>query len=199
MKKHHQKSSGAEPDSQDTARSLATIGPATDGINHINAHTIGKTELGRLLAHFTHTPFIHPFFGPFDSMEGFWYYMRSPVKDNKLRYMSGSSAKEYGKKLPSAYYDDFWEDIIAANYQKVIQNEEIHRMMLETTLPFQSYYLHGPLKVVTPTRDDHRFTSGLEEIRQALKENRVSEYWARAEKRYVSMITDPTQRQKWEP
>lgn len=165
-----------------------------DGSTHINIYSQGKTKLGRKLSHFAKTPFRHPFFGPFESMEGFWYYMRGvkivdgkEQRDDQLRYLCGFEAKQYGRQLKAKWYDDFWEDILAANYQKIIQNEEIRDMMINSTLPFKHYYVFGPHKVVINARDHEKLTEGMEEIRRALVEDRPSKEWERAEKRYVAM------------
>jgi hypothetical protein len=51
------------------------IKPSEDGVTHINVYSRGNTELGRLLSNFAHTPFSHPEFGEFASVEGFWYWL----------------------------------------------------------------------------------------------------------------------------
>jgi hypothetical protein len=167
-----------------------------DGKDHINIYSRGQTSLGRLLSHFASTYFSHPVYGPFDSMEGFWYYMRSKEKDDQLRYLSGFAAKEYGRVLEPAWYEQFWEDILAANYQKVIQNPHIKQALIASELPFQHYYIHYPQRgntarplIVLP-RDFQMLVDGMEEIRKALKEDRPSKHWARAEKRYAAAASD---------
>lgn len=156
-----------------------------DGVDHINIHSMGKTELGKLLSHFAHTPFTHPYFGPFYSMEGLWYFARSGFVENRLRYLSGFRAKQVGKELPYHWYKDFKEDIIAANYQKIIQHERIRDLMIESELPFDHYYTFGPNSVhVTPKSTDW-LVEGFEAIRMALKEGVVPSVWLEAEKRYL--------------
>ena len=53
------------------------INPDNDGIDHINTYSKGKTELGKLLTNFAHTPFVHPKYGEFQSVEGFWYFKKT--------------------------------------------------------------------------------------------------------------------------
>ncbi|BAW19307.1 hypothetical protein [Ralstonia phage RP31] len=157
----------------------------TDGVDHINIHSMGKTELGQALSHFAHTPFVHPYFGPFYSMEGFWYWARSGFKEDKLRYLSGFRAKQVGKTLDYHWYKDFKEDIIAANYQKIIQHDRIRELMIESELPFDHYYTFGPTVVhVTPQSTDW-LVKGFEDIRLALQEGVVPSVWLDAEKRYL--------------
>lgn len=190
------------------AELIAKLKNEVDGKDHINIYSRGSTELGQLLSHFSNTFFNHPVFGPFDSMEGFWYYMRSKEKDDQLRYLSGYAAKKYGRVLEPAWYDEFWEDVLAANYQKVIQNPHIKRMLMASTLPFQHYYLHfpprgfneaagayrgsekTPLPLIILPRDHHILVQGMEEIRQAVKEDRPSKHWEAAQLRYAAASSD---------
>ena len=173
-----------------------------DGITHINIHSRGKTDLGVSLSHFAHTPFTHPYFGYFYSMEGLWYYLRAAQtfakKDmqklsaeekevwqrmEKSRFLSGYRAKLHGKDLPYCWYSEFKEDIIAANYQKIIQTPGLAEKMAESTLPFDHYYV-GKNKVhITPNNFDW-LCAGFDEIRRAIKEGQVPACWINAEKRY---------------
>jgi hypothetical protein len=52
--------------------------PEEDGVTHINIYSKGKTELGRWLTNFSYSPFNHPEYGKFLSMEGFWYWDSRP-------------------------------------------------------------------------------------------------------------------------
>lgn len=123
-----------------------------DGVSHINIYSKGQTALGKALSHFHFSPFVHPHYGPFNSMEGFWYYVKSSVKDDQLRVLTGHKAKEYGKKLPAKRRDNFKEVIIEANFHKIEQNARIKEMMIESVLPFDHYYLfgNGPVFVRPP-------------------------------------------------
>ena len=121
--------------------------PEDDGKNHINIYSHGKTELGRLLSHFAHTPFVHPFFGPFNSMEGFWYYLKAATKDEKLRQLYGSEAKFYGKRLPSVRVKNFNILIVDANYHKVNQNPRLGNLLVQSTLPFDHYYVDNRINI----------------------------------------------------
>lgn len=165
-----------------------------DGVTHINIHTRGKTALGTKLSHFAHTPFTHPHFGPFYSMEGLWYYLRArhakTLEDEKalerMRYLSGFRAKNYGKMLPYGWYADFKEDIMAANYQKIIQTPGLQEMIIESSLPFDHYYTFGDIDLhVTPNNYDW-LCEGFEQIRSALKDDVVPKCWVSAEARYAA-------------
>lgn len=147
--------------------------PQDDGITHINIFSKGRTELGRLLSNFAETPFIHPYFGPFNSMEGFWYYVRAVKPDDKLRMLVGPEAKFYGKKLESRFLKNFQTIIMDAIYHKVVQNPKIKNLMIESTLPFDHYYTFGSHNSIKQVRLA-QFTwliEGFEDIRKRLKNN----------------------------
>lgn len=166
-----------------------------DTVDHINIHSMADSELGRKLSHFAHTPFVHPHFGPFYSMEGFWYFARCGFDEqlaHRLRYLSGFRAKQTGKSLPYKWSENFKEDIIAANYQKIIQNENICELMIASELPFDHYYTFGvkgdqdaAKRIITP-KDSEWLVPGFEAIRTALKEGVVPTAWIEAEKRYLA-------------
>ena len=73
------------------------LDPKEDGVSHINVWSRGTTDLGRDLSNFAHTPFVHPRYGPFQSVEGFWYWLSTGQKEIKLRHLWGYLAKEEGK------------------------------------------------------------------------------------------------------
>jgi len=118
--------------------------PENDGIDHINIWVRGKTELGRMLAHFYESPFEHPFYGSFNSMEGFWHFIRNKEHDDRLRSLSGMAAKNLGKEQNCCRIENFTEIINAANYYKIEQNARLKEMFVESTLPFTMYYLFTP-------------------------------------------------------
>lgn len=157
-----------------------------DGIDHINIHPMAKTELGRLLSHYVHTPFTHPYFGPFYSMEGFWYFARNGFSDSRLRYLSGYRAKQVGQEVKKyKSYDDFKQDIVAANYQKIIQHDNIRELVIASELPFDQYYINRLSGFHITPRSAEWLVAGFEEIRRALKEGIVPSVWLEAEKRYL--------------
>lgn len=159
-----------------------------DSITHINIYTKGKSELGRMLSHFTYSPFTHPYFGPFDCMEGFWYFMRNGKKDDELRYLIGMRAKLKGRQGRSQWYPEFKQDILAANYCKVMQHERIKEALIESTLPFDHYYLFGNNggEIIIKPRDCDWLIDGWEEMRTAVKQDLQPSFWIEAEKRYIN-------------
>ena len=88
--------------------------PDTDGIDHINIYSKGKTELGRLLTNFAHTPFTFPLHGAFSSVEAFWYYAKTGFLHPQLKPLYGFRAKEEGKKYAIVYCQQYEELILEA-------------------------------------------------------------------------------------
>jgi hypothetical protein len=148
--------------------------PDDDGITHINISMTGQTELGRKLAHFAVTPFIHPIYGPFKSMEGFWHYVKAEEPDDNFRTLTASRAKAYAKtKQKRIWRENFVEIINEANYHKVAQNEDIRQAMIASTLPFEHYYLFGPNQVQVFPQQATWLCAGFREIRALLREGKV--------------------------
>lgn len=160
---------------------------ATDGVDHINIHSMGKAEIGRLLSHFSHTPFTHPAYGPFYSMEGFYYYLRSggiDVVAGHMRYLSGSRAKRKGTGLKYIANANFEQEIMAANYQKIIQHPEIMKLLIESELPFDNYYAFGEGELIIAPKIAPWLIKGFESLRHDLKTDTVPECWLEVAKRH---------------
>lgn len=69
-----------------------------DGIDFVNIYSKGNTELGRWLSNFTRAPVDIPIHGKFESLEGYFYYLKTG--DKRLQKEWGYGAKELGKSLP---------------------------------------------------------------------------------------------------
>ena len=75
------------------------FGPATDGIDHVNIYSAGRTELGRFMSNFAQAP-IQTIDGSFASIEGYWYWLGCEHTDrDTLRTVSGFAAKKLGRAL----------------------------------------------------------------------------------------------------
>ena len=151
------------------------INPDNDGIDHINTYSKGKTELGKLLTNFAHTPFVHPKYGEFQSVEGFWYFKKTGSIYPELKKLHGYKAKQVGQKLSpwSDAQDDvgiteeFKEDILEAIRLKLRQNPYIVKMMIDCDLPFEHYYAYG--NKIQKLPEYKWIIDELERIRQASK------------------------------
>lgn len=139
-----------------------TIDPSLDGFTHINAYSKSRTEVGRALSNFAHTPF-RVEDGTFHSVEGYWYWLLTPPEKiavrGSLQRRTGFAAKKLGRAnmvqdWPS--HDDhvFRNKIILALQAKVKTNPRVGILLVETgTLPIVHYYSYGTPPVVrVPSR-----------------------------------------------
>jgi len=112
-----------------------------DGTTHVNVFSRGKTELGIFLSNFSKTPFKHPTYGSFASMEGFWYYLSSGCKFEELRKLVGIDAKKFGKGLERVEVVDFEEKIKAAIEYKIEQYPLFKLKLAMNKLPLKHYFV----------------------------------------------------------
>lgn len=145
--------------------------PNEDGDKHINVYSKGKTDLGRWLSNFTHSPFIHPEYGKFESMEGFWYWVKTGMSHGILKTVWGWKAKEMGKKYPIKKCSNFRSIIKSGIKCKILQSKDYKDKFILSNLPFEHYYFYGTVqktKIIVPPGSD-MFIEILEEIRKELK------------------------------
>lgn len=121
------------------------MNPKEDGVTHINIYSKGATELGKLLSNFSKTPFTHTEHGSFQSVEGYWYWLKSGMCEDKLRVLSGFKAKKFGKTLDIIPCEDFEKNIITSIQCKLRQNKYLLKLLIESTLPFEHYYWYGDI------------------------------------------------------
>lgn len=112
-----------------------------DGSTHINVYSLGATELGRKLTNFAKTPFTHPVYGKFESMEGYWHYLSTGMIHNLLKSKYGNEAKVSARRLAKVWYPEFESEIIQGLHCKLSQNPDIYTMLMQSTLPLTHYYI----------------------------------------------------------
>lgn len=135
-----------------------------DGISHINVYSKGKTELGRMLSNFFHSPFEYKN-SQFESVEGFWYF--TTTGKEIFKYLSGWQAKSEGKTCHKINDEPSKSVLKEVYYAKLKYNEKIKSLLLDSNLPFEHYYVYGD-KVVEAS--NYLWTAKLwEEIREELK------------------------------
>lgn len=115
-----------------------------DGVDHINIDSRAKTELGRWLTHMQEAHFKHTRFGPFSSMEGFWAFARNGCTGDQYRRYRGMTAVRASRKIETRKLANFYEIMLEANYAKIDQHPAFKKALIESTLPFEHYYIHGP-------------------------------------------------------
>lgn len=119
------------------------IDPVLDGITHINIYSKAATKLGRSLSNFAPIGFDHPEYGRFSSIEGFWYWLGTGCKHDKLKLLSGYEAKKYGRTLERVKIDGFEDKIKVALKLKIEGHPDLKKAFTESTLPFKHYYYYG--------------------------------------------------------
>lgn len=145
--------------------------PGFDGIDHINVYSKARTKLGIVLSNFAMTPFEHPRYGKFMSIEGFWYWLATGKQHEELRHLYGYKAKEIGKKFPRVQIDNFIPEVKKALLLKFEQNKELAHDFSLTSLPLTHYYYYGDISnpKVIPETKAMWFVEYLETIRRYLK------------------------------
>ena len=148
--------------------------PLTEGKDHINMYSRSSTALGRLLSNFAYTPFVHPEYGKFASVEGFYFWVSTGFQHHKLKVMSGYGAKQYGGAFPRVELDDFEKKIREAIRLKIEQNPKLKKLLLECDLPIAHYYYYGkPENCKVIELSEHNYM--LEEIEAVRTELKAKE------------------------
>lgn len=126
--------------------------PFQDGIDHVNIFSRSQCELGRLLSNFTKSPFVHPVYGAFQSMEGFYYYISTGMVCEELKNKYGADAKTLGRKFEKVLVNNFNDIMMEGLRCKLQQNPLIKSRLVNTNLPFKHYYYFGKLEPNKPYR-----------------------------------------------
>jgi hypothetical protein len=148
----------------------------TDGVDHINVHYYAsKTTLGRELSHFSRKAFKHPQYGPFNSLEAFWWWIRAETPDDQIRRCSADKARSMGrdweKKRTKDNASEFAREIFIANWHRIDQNQGLKEMLIESDLPFTYYYLQGKEPVTQiDDKDSAWMIQVFENLRRMFKE-----------------------------
>jgi hypothetical protein len=163
-----------------------------DGKSHINVYSKGKTEIGRFLTNLAHTPFDHPEWGHFESVEGFWYYYFSSNRPEQLRDLYGVEAKQVGRKLSGR--KDNNDGFSITDQDKAIIREVIRfkirqypamwRAIAESSsLPFVHYYVIPSQYVISVQDSIVDMTSRYQWVLDELTDirNKLVMYYAKKE------------------
>jgi len=152
------------------------MGWKEDGVDHINIWDRGNTTLGKFLSHNAKTPFTHNIFRKFCSMDSFWKYIQSEERDDRLRVMSGVTLRAFSKQLTMLRINNFKAIILDSEWQKLKQYPDKVKIMRESTLPFDFYYINKKSGIrIRPTYFNW-LIAGINEIRTALIENREPDF-----------------------
>lgn len=147
-----------------------------DGGDHINIWERAQTNIGKFLAHGSHTPFHHPIFGLFNNIECFWHYIRSEERDDRIRVMNNLSAKKFSENFKLVKIPNFYAVIMEANWFKIKEYPEMGDLLKESTLPLEMYYVYKDSGVPIRPMFAAWALQGFNEIRTALKEGRDANF-----------------------
>ena len=153
--------------------------PREEGLNHINVYSKSQTSLGRALSNFFFSPFIHPVYGKFNTMEGFYCYLLTGNLNEDLRDMKGAEAKAWGKHAIAIRKIDakFKKEIQEGIAHKIIQNVYIQKLLLASgNLMIRHYYFYGDpttdnIRVYDKSKEHSYMLHAIEEIRKNLRDN----------------------------
>lgn len=156
---------------------MHNFNPDTDGIDHINIYSKGKTYLGQQLTNLAHTPFIHDGH-QFTSMEAYWFYTKARLQGvpyDHFPTMPPFTAKKVGsqldKEVPS--FEEFKEYIKTGIKDKLRYNTHLIKHLTASTLPFTHYYAYGSTEKgwrVIDQQQHHWQCEYFEELRNICKE-----------------------------
>jgi hypothetical protein len=145
------------------------LDPEQDGITHINVYSKARTLLGQKLSHFAYSPFIHPVYGDFHSLEAFWHWLSTGRCHDFLRYLSGAVAKTSGGSLPKVPLDTFDVEFAQALNLRIDQDIELQQLLKHSVLPFTHYYVMSD-RVLVPSK--HQWVLNVVERRRLEEQNR---------------------------
>lgn len=112
-----------------------------DGVDHININHKGDTELGRFLSNNSNFNLTHSQFGNFKYVLGFWYFIKCEKVLEKLRFKEPQAIRTLIRNTPKREkVDNFQAVIVDATWQKIKQHKNYHRLLAESTLPFDCWY-----------------------------------------------------------
>jgi len=150
--------------------------PINDGVDHINIYSRGRTELGRVLSNFSRSPFEHPQYGRFMSVEAFWYYIKTGcIHYKELAHLYGPKVKSVGRKFEVVGHPDFEFQVELALWCKVMQNPHVKELLQASTLPLTHYYYYGNVENPAIRRVKNELLQNVyEKIRKYLNKVRSS-------------------------
>jgi hypothetical protein len=152
--------------------------PALDGITHINVHykfSNPNYKLGRMLSTYYVARFHHPYFGPFDCIEGFLLYVRTGCRDDAFRHLNGTEAKRYYREqcrlgiLSKQNIPREDEVFMNALYAQLQQHPVIAKLFVKSVLPFDAYYFTGQGMVPIRQGNAEMLIKSLTSLRDLMK------------------------------
>ena len=110
-----------------------------DGKDHVRIGMAGRTLIGRLLANEALTPFRHPRYGHFSSMEAYWAFVKSGMSNPDLRALSGDRAVRETHAVPKISTRLFRKLICEGLEIKVETHLQLRTLLAYNELDFVRY------------------------------------------------------------
>jgi hypothetical protein len=143
-----------------------------EGVNHILLSKFSKNPVGKILAIDSDEPLHHRTLGYFRTFQGFWHYISTEERDDRLRELTGHNLDKLVEKLTKIRIHNFNALILDALYQRAVQKKESILLIRKSTLPFDHYRIYNHK---TGLRQRMAFSfwliEGCEVIRKAIKES----------------------------
>lgn len=146
------------------------LDPFSDGVTHLNIYSGANTRVGREMSNMSSFPTTHPRHGYFKSVEGFWWWLSTGMKEEYFRTCNGFEARKVGVKLPKVTHTAFKHEVRYAIALKLYEHPEVLQRFLASTLPLTHYYVYGkntPNPMVRPADRSMWVIEFLEEIRSS--------------------------------
>lgn len=148
-----------------------------DGDTHVCIDIDGKTELGRMLSHYYESNFEHPVFGSFKTLEGFWRYINCDDEGSKrrdeFRTISGRGVNKISRTMAKRNVKNFKEIIYEANYHRIMSDKKLYDLFVNSTLPFDYYFLFGENKIIQRAKGYQWIINMYEDLREMMRDDRV--------------------------
>jgi hypothetical protein len=143
-----------------------------EGVNHILLSKFSKNPVGSILAIDSEEPLNHSTLGYFKTFQGFWHYISTEERDDRLRELTGPMLDNLVEKLTKIRIHNFNALILDALYQRAVRKRESIMLIRKSTLPFDHYRIYNNQ---TGLRQRMAFSfwliEGCEAIRKAVKES----------------------------
>lgn len=143
-----------------------------DGVDHINIDHKGVTELGIFLSNNSNFSLTHSQFGHFRYVLGFWYFVKCEKVLEKLRFQEPQAIRTLiskAEKRKKVY--NFQAVIVDATWQKIKQHKKYHKLLAESTLPFDCWYTNPNSGIRIRLPFYNWLTHGYDILRDAAKKN----------------------------
>lgn len=143
--------------------------PNNDGITHINVFDTAATNLGKRLS-LGNSYFVHPKLGSFNCLDAFSLLLNSKQPNDRFRFITFREAKAIIAKIRNHRKCVGYVGMMKDGYRHfILNNPELYKEFVESTLPFDSYQILKASGLVARTHKANWLVDLLEELRIEFK------------------------------